>query len=80
MRREDCLRLIEDNVQNGNLIKHMLATEAIMRALARKFGEDEERWGLAGLLHDVDVDLTEGDMMRHSKVGGEMVKALGADD
>ncbi len=80
MRREDCLELIEENVKNGNLIKHMLATEAIMRALARQLGADEEKWGLAGLLHDVDVHITEGDMMKHSKLGGEMAKSLGADD
>ena len=80
MTREECLHLIEQNVKNGNLVKHMLATEAIMRSLARRFGQDEDRWGLAGLLHDVDVEITGGDMTKHSKVGGEMLRALGVDD
>ncbi|MBI2863163.1 MAG: HDIG domain-containing protein [Chloroflexi bacterium] len=80
MKREDCLQSIARNVKNGNLVKHMLATEAIMRCLARRFGQDEDRWGLAGLLHDVDVEITGSDMTKHSKVGGEMSKELGADE
>jgi putative nucleotidyltransferase with HDIG domain len=78
MKREEALKAIRENVKNENLIRHMLATEAIMRALARKFGGDEEEWGLAGLLHDIDVELTAGDMSRHSREGAEMVRKLGA--
>ena len=51
MNRKEALDSIRENVENENLVKHMLATEAIMRALARHFGEDEEEWGLTGLLH-----------------------------
>jgi len=47
MDRETALKAIQENVKNENLIKHMLATEAIMRALARRFTENEEAWGLA---------------------------------
>ena len=50
MDREAALKAIHENVKNENLIKHMLATEAIMRALARRFKENEDEWGLAGLL------------------------------
>ena len=80
MDRQKAIDSIRESVRNENLIKHMFATEAIMKALARRFGEDEEEWGLAGLLHDIDVELTEGDMNRHSKEGAEMVKGLGAGD
>ena len=80
MEREEALDSIKANVENGNLIKHMLATEAIMRALARRFGEDEEEWGLTGLLHDIDVELTEGDMTSHSKLGADLAQELGASD
>ena len=66
MTREEALDSIKLNVENQNLVKHMLSTEAIMRSLARRFGEDEEEWGLTGLLHDIDVELTEGDMNAHS--------------
>ncbi|MCJ7763846.1 MAG: HDIG domain-containing protein [Dehalococcoidales bacterium] len=78
MKREDALNSIETNVENRNLIKHMLATEAIMRALARHFGEDEDEWGLTGLLHDIDVELTGGDMSTHSKLGADLVREMGA--
>jgi putative nucleotidyltransferase with HDIG domain len=76
--REEILDSIHANVQDKNMIKHMLATEAIMRALARKLGEDEEEWGLTGLIHDIDVELVEGDMSSHSKLGADIAQELGA--
>ena len=80
MTRDDVLDSIEANVENRNLINHMLATEVIMRALARRFGEDEEEWGLTGLLHDIDVELTEGDMSAHSTLGADIARELGASE
>ena len=80
MDREEAIDSIEANVENRNLIKHMLATEAIMKALARRFGEDEEEWGLAGLIHDIDVELTEGDMANHSKLGADLAREMGASE
>jgi len=80
MTREQALESIKANVENENLIKHMLATEAIMRALAKHLGEDEEAWGLTGLLHDIDVELTEGDMSSHSKLGADLARELGASE
>ena len=78
MDRQEALESVEANVENQNLIKHMLATEAIMRALAKRLGEDEDKWGIAGLLHDIDVELTEGDMNAHSRLGSDLVRELGA--
>ena len=80
MTREEALDSINANVENDNLIKHMMATEAIMRALARRFGEDEEEWGLTGLLHDIDAELTEEDMSTHSKLGADLARELGASE
>jgi putative nucleotidyltransferase with HDIG domain len=80
MDRQQALEAIRANVKNENLVKHMLATEAIMRALARRSGEDEDEWGLAGLLHDIDVELTGGDMTTHSRVGADMARDMGAGD
>jgi uncharacterized protein len=77
IQREKALKAIKDNVQNQNLIKHMLATEVIMQALAKKFGEDETEWGLTGLLHDIDVELCAGDMQIHSKMSADMVRDIG---
>jgi len=78
MTREEALNSVKANIENENLIKHMLATEAIMRALAKRLGEDEEEWGLTGLLHDIDMELTGGDMSTHSKLGADLAKELGA--
>jgi len=80
MNREKVLESIKANVENQNMVKHMLATEAIMRALARRLGEDEEEWGLTGLLHDIDVELTKGDMSVHSKLGADLTRELGASE
>jgi len=80
MTREEALDSVRANVENENLVKHMLATEAIMRALARRFGEDEEEWGLTGLLHDIDVELTEDDMSTHSRLGADIARELGASE
>ena len=80
MLREKALESIKANVENRNMVKHMLATEAILRALARRLGEDEEEWGLTGLLHDIDVELTGGDMNVHSKLGADLARELGASE
>ncbi len=78
MNRQEALESVKANVENNNLIKHMLATEAIMCALAKHLGEDEKEWGIAGLLHDIDVELTEGDMTSHSQLGADLARDLGA--
>jgi putative nucleotidyltransferase with HDIG domain len=80
MIREEALDSVKANVENANLVKHMLATEAIMRALARRLGEDEEEWGLTGLLHDIDVELTSEDMREHGKLGADLARELGANE
>ena len=80
MKREEVLDSVKTNVENANLVKHMLSTEVIMRALAKRFGEDEKEWSLTGLLHDIDVELTEGDMSSHSKLGADLARELGASE
>lgn len=77
MTREEALTLVNEYVKNQNLVKHMIAAEAIMRYLARHFGENEEEWALAGLLHDIDVEITNADLTIHSKVGGEILEKAG---
>ena len=80
MKREEALAAVRQNIKNENLVRHMLAVEAIMRALARRFGEDEEEWGLAGLLHDIDLEVIADDIQTNSKRGAEMARQIGASD
>ncbi len=54
--REEALAIVHEFTGNENLRKHMYAVEAAMRAYARKYGEDEDRWGITGLLHDFDYE------------------------
>ena len=56
LNRDDAFALLTEHTENINLIKHMLAVEAAMRAYARKFGRDENLWGITGLLHDFDYE------------------------
>lgn len=56
MTRADAYALVLEYTKNAGLVKHMLAVEAAMRAYARKLGEDEEKWGIVGLLHDFDYE------------------------
>lgn len=77
MNREEALKLVKENIKNKNLVKHCLAVEACMRGLASHFKEDEEIWGLSGLLHDIDYEETKEDAHQHSVVGAQMLKDLG---
>ncbi len=54
--REEALNLLKQYNKNESLIKHALAVEGVMRYMARKRGEDEEKWGLIGLIHDLDYE------------------------
>jgi len=74
--RDQALALVHEWIQNPNLRKHCYAVEAALRAYARKFGEDEERWGLTGLVHDFDWE-RHPDATRHPMLGVEHLRALG---
>ena len=78
MTREEAMESVRANVENASLIKHMLASEAVMRALARHLGEDEEEWGLTGLLHDIDIELVGDNFADHGRVGADLAAELGA--
>jgi len=76
--REQVLAIVEARVANENLRRHMLATEAIMRALAGRLGADPELWGLAGLAHDLDCEETGDDFSRQGVVAADTLRDLGA--
>ncbi len=76
MNREQALNIVTEFVKNENLIKHMLAVEAAMRAYARKFGEDEESWGRVGLLHDFDWEI-HPNLEEHPMRGAPILRERG---
>ena len=79
MSREDDLVLLHEYTKNESLIKHMLCVEVAVRAYARKFGEDEEKWGTVGLLHDFDYERWP-DPPDHPLKGSEILKEKGYPD
>jgi putative nucleotidyltransferase with HDIG domain len=76
MKREEALAIIHEFIKNDNLIRHMLAVEAAMRFYARKYGEDEELWGVVGLLHDFDWEI-HPDLERHPQAGAAILRQRG---
>jgi len=76
MNRAESLALVNEYTKNPSLIKHMLAVEAAMRAYARKLGEDEELWGIVGLLHDFDYERWP-DPPDHPLKGSEILRQRG---
>lgn len=73
MNRTEALELVTHHLDNPNLVKHCLAVEACMRALATRFDGDPDTWGLAGLLHDLDYAYTVDDPDRHGIQTTEML-------
>jgi len=71
--REQGFALLQEHVKNPNMIKHCLASEAVLGALAEHLGEGRDKWSMAGLLHDLDVEITNADLRVH---GLETVKIL----
>jgi len=82
--REEALALMHEYTQNENLRRHMYAVEAAMRAYARKFGEDEELWGITGLLHDFDYERWPNDERlpddEHPTTGVKILREKGYPD
>ena len=81
MTRKQAIELLHENMKNQNLRRHCYAVEAVMRALARKFKENEENWGIAGLLHDADYEITKekNPKKTHTKHTLEWLKKLDAE-
>lgn len=80
MTREEALKILHQNMENQNLRRHCYAVEAVMRALARKLGGDEEKWGLVGLLHDGDYEKTKETPEKHTILMHQWLKEAGVTD
>lgn len=79
MTREQAWQILTEHVQSDSLRKHCLAVEAAMRYYARHFGEDEERWGVVGLLHDFDYERFP-EPPEHTRQGAQILRERGADE
>ncbi|HET6488924.1 MAG TPA: HDIG domain-containing protein [Syntrophales bacterium] len=77
--RDEAFALLGQYIKNERMINHCLASEAVMRALARRLGRDEEKWGLAGLLHDLDVEICNADLNVHGLEAERILKDKGLD-
>ena len=77
--RDDALALLDQYIKNEKMKYHCLASEAVMRALARRLGRDEQKWGLAGLLHDIDVELVNADLNVHGLEAEKILADRGID-
>jgi len=77
MTREEAFQLVNEKINNRNLVKHTLSVESVMRKLSKKFNEDTEKWGLSGLLHDIDYEETKNEPSLHSLKGAEELEKLG---
>ncbi|MFO7977387.1 MAG: HDIG domain-containing protein [Bacteroidales bacterium] len=77
MQREEAIALLKQYVKNEKMIAHCLASEAVMRALAERLNEDADKWAIAGLLHDLDVEVTDGDMKSHGMETARILKEKG---
>ena len=79
MTREYAIRLVRERLKNNNLFKHCLAAEACLKELAAEFGEAEEPWRLAGLLHDIDYEETTAQPTKHGMVGAQFLEKFHLD-
>jgi putative nucleotidyltransferase with HDIG domain len=74
--RDEALDIVNEFIQNQNLVRHMLAVEAAMRFYAQKYGEDEDLWGITGLLHDFDWEI-HPTLEEHPQAGEPLLRERG---
>ena len=79
MNKDKALLMLNDKVKTPNLVKHCLACGAAMKELAKYFKEEEEKWEIAGLLHDIDYEETKDKPEQHSLIGSEYLKEQNID-
>lgn len=80
MDRTAALELVRKYTEKEITYRHLISVEGVMRALARHFGEDEDRWGFTGLWHDLDYDFTESNLDRHSYQTVDWLREEGYED
>ncbi len=76
MERNEALNIVHEYVKNENLVRHMLAVEAAMRFYAAKYGEDQDMWGVTGILHDFDWEI-HPTLEEHPAAGAAILRERG---
>src|SRR5207244_11259884 len=79
MERDAAIALCREKCLKETTVRHLISVEGVMRALARRFGEDEEAWGQTGLFHDLDQDQTADDPGRHARLAAEWLRDAGVE-
>jgi uncharacterized protein len=72
--------LVKQKADKDSTVRHLISVEGVMRALARRFGEDQDRWALVGLFHDLDQDRTGEDSSRHAYLAAEWLREAGVEE
>jgi putative nucleotidyltransferase with HDIG domain len=80
MDRDQAIAFCREKAEKETTVRHLISVEGVMRALARRFGEDEDLWALTGLFHDLDQDQTHEDPDRHANLAAEWLHDAGVDD
>lgn len=78
--REEAVKLLNENITSENMLKHCYASEAVLRGIAKKLGKNEEEYGIAGLLHDIDVEITNADPYTHGPYAEKLLKGKITDE
>lgn len=80
MNKQEAMLVVVEEIRSESLLQHSMATEYVMRTLATRFSQDDEMWGVTGLLHDIDYEATKMTPKRHGAAGGDLLINFGAED
>jgi uncharacterized protein len=80
MNRDQAEELLKSYIKNEKMLYHSFSSEAVLRALAKRLGRDEDKWALAGLLHDIDSEITNADPKRHALEAVDILRKQGIDE
>lgn len=78
--RDRAWQLLTEKMQNQNLRRHCLSVEAVMRALAKYFEEDQDKWAIVGLLHDGDYEISKTNPAQHTLLMSQWLREMGETD
>jgi putative nucleotidyltransferase with HDIG domain len=80
MDRDAAIELCTEKAEKETTVRHLISVEGVMRALARRLGDDEDLWALTGLFHDLDQDQTKDDPVGHAFLAAEWLREAGVDE